>query len=172
MGRAATPSLGLGTLGRKVTRTVGVAITTTVAWAFGIATAAILVYLARGLYTGDSIASSPLVLLNPKDASQPVGLSFIGMTGAYAAVGSAVGVMVALGMSMMFNSNLRKLGLMAMVGWAGLWTYNAGTVVMAGFRGGSWSGDSRMLIAGLVLLAVFACMIHRMIRCWRVRVTM
>jgi len=172
MGRAATPSIGLGSIGRKVSRTVGVAVTTTVAWAFGFATAGVLVYLAMGLYTGESMFASPIVLIDPADASRPVGLSFAGMTGAYVAVGMAAGVMLVLAMSMMFNSGMRKLGLLALVGWSGLWAYNAGMMVIAGWKDGAWAGDKRLLATALVLLAVVACMLHRMIRCWRVRVSM
>jgi len=171
MGRAATPSLGLG-IGRKLSRVVEVAITTSIAWVFGFATAACLVYLAMGLYTGENIFASPLNLLNPDDGSHPVGLGFTGMTGAYIAVGMAAAVMLTLGMSMMFNSGMRKLGLLGMIGWSGLWAYNAVTVIIAGWQGGTWSGDQRILIAGLALVAIFACMVHRAIRCWRVRVSM
>ncbi len=172
MGRAATPSIGLGGLSRKVSRVVGVAITTTVAWAFGLATAAVLVYLAMGLYTGESMFASPLILLEPASAAHPIGLSFTGMTGAYQAVGLAAGVMISLGMSMMFNSNLRKLGLLGLLFWSGLWAYDAGLIVMAGWKDGAWTGDRRVLAAALVLIAVLACMMHRTIRVWRVRVTM
>lgn len=172
MGRAATPSIGLGSLGRKLSRTVGVAVTTTVAWVFGFATAAVLVYLAMGLYTGESMFATPIVLVEPSDASRPIGLTFEGMTGAYIAVGIAAGVMLALAMSMMFNSGMRKLGLLAMVGWSGLWAYNAGMMVIAGWQDGAWSGDNRVAIAAVLLAAVVACMLHRMIRCWRVRISM
>jgi hypothetical protein len=172
MGRAATPSIGLGSLGRKLSRTVGVAVTTTIAWVFGFATAGVLVYLAMGLYTGESMFASPILLLDPADVSRPVGLSFAGMTGAYIAVGMAAGVMLVLAMSMMFNSGMRKLGLLAMVGWSGLWAYNAVLMVIAGWKHGAWTGDQRVLAAALVLVAVVGCMLHRMIRCWRVRVSM
>jgi hypothetical protein len=172
MGRAATPSMGLGGLGRKLSRVAEVAVTTTIAWLFGFATAAILVYLAMGLYTGDSIFASPLVVLNPDNAAHPWGLSFTGMTGAYIAVGMAAGVMVCLGMSMMFNSGFRKLGLLGMIFWSGMWAFDAIMEAQRGWAGGKWSGDQRMLIAALALVAIFACMVHRAIRCWRVRVTM
>jgi len=162
----------MGGLGRKLSRVVEVAITTTIAWAFGLASAAALVYLAMGLYTGDSVFGSPLTLLNPSDATHPWGLSFTGMTGGYIAVGMAVGVVVVLGMSMMFNSALRKLGLLGMIFWSGLWAVDAAMIVNQGWAGGKWTGDQRILVAALVLVAVFACMVHRAIRVWRVRVTM
>jgi hypothetical protein len=172
MGRAATPSMGIGGIGRKLSRVVEVAITTTIAWIFGLSTAAILVYLAMGLYTGDSSFASPLSLLNPDNAAHPWGLSFSSMTGAYIAVGMAAGVMVTLGMSMMFNSGMRKLGLLGMIFWSGLWAFNAIMVAKDGWSGGKWTGDQRMLIAALALVAIFACMVHRAIRVWRIRVTM
>ena len=171
MSRAASPSVGVGSLGRRLSRMIEIAFTTTIAWFFGLATAGILVYLAMGLYTGDRIFASPPALLNPDDSSHPFGLSFTGMNGAYAAVGMAAGVMVALGMSMMFNSGMRRLGLLALMFWSGLWAYNGVMAVSGGWSGTKWQGDDRMLIAALSLIAVFACMVHRAIRCWRIRVT-
>ena len=100
MGRAASPSIGISNLGRRVTRLVEVAITTTVAWAFGLASAVLLVYLAMQLYSSKLMFASPMVLLDPADASHPWALSFSGMTGAYIAVGMAAGVMGLLAMSM------------------------------------------------------------------------
>lgn len=171
MGRAASPSLGLTTLGRRVSRVVGIAITTSVAWLFGLATAVLLIYLAMGLYTGDRIFASPMVMLDPQDSSHPWGLSFTGMQGAYIAVGMAAGVMICLGMSMMFNGSLRKLGLLGLIFWAGLWTADAITLISRGWLNGSWTGDKRLLMIAGGLLLIFACMVHRAWRVWRVRVS-
>jgi hypothetical protein len=72
----------------------------------------------------------------------------------------------------MFNSGFRKLGLLGMIFWSGMWAFDAIMEAQRGWAGGKWSGDQRMLIAALALVAIFACMVHRAIRCWRVRVTM
>jgi hypothetical protein len=170
MGRAASPSIGITNLGRRVTRLVEVAITTTVAWAFGLATAVALVYLAMHLYTGKMMFASPMVLLDPSDASHPWALSFSGMSGSYAAVGMAAGVMVLLAMSMMFNSLLRQLGLLGLVFWSGVWALAALEIVKAGWTANGWTGDKRMLLVAGGLLVVFACSVHRTWRVWRVRV--
>lgn len=171
MGRAASPSMGIGNLGRRISRLLEVAITTSVAWLFGLATAAVLVYLSIDLYTGAAIYSSPLVLLNPDDATHLWGLGFTGMNGAYFAVGMAVGVMALLGMSMMFNSNLRRLGLLGLIFWSGMWAVEAVKIVASGWNGASWAGDKRLLMAAGGLVLVFACMLHRAVRVWRVRVS-
>jgi len=170
MGRAASPSIGITNLGRRVTRLVEVAITTTIAWAFGLASAVILVYLAMQLYTGKMMFASPLVLLDPADAAHPWGLSFSGLTGSYIAVGMAAGVMVLLAMSMMFNGLLRRLGLLGLIFWSGVWTAAAMEVVRTGWTPNGWTGDKRMLMVAGGLLVVFACAVHRTWRVWRVRV--
>jgi len=171
MGRAATPSLGINGLGRRISRVVEIAITTTIAWLFGLASAALLVYLAIGLYTGDRLFASPLAMLDANDAGHPWGLSFTGMQGAYIAVGMAAGVMAALGMSMMFNGSLRKLGLMALIFWSGMWAVDAVMVVSLGWAAGGWTGDKRLLMIAGGLVVVFGCMVHRAWRVWRVRVS-
>lgn len=171
MGRAASPSIGITNLGRRVSRLIEVAITTTVAWAFGLATAVVLVYLAMQLYTSKVMFASPMMLMDPADASHPWGLSFSGLTGSYIAVGMAAGVMVLLGMSMMFNSTLRRLALLGLIFWSGVWTFAALEVVKAGWTAGGWTGDKRMLMVAGVLLVVFACAVHRAWRVWKVRVS-
>ena len=171
MGRAASPSIGINNLGRRVTRVIEIASTTTVAWLFGMASAVLLVYLAMGLYTGDRLFASPMVMLDPQDSAHPWGLSFTGMQGAYIAVGMAAGVMAALAMSMMFNGSLRKLGLLALIFWAGMWSADALMLVKQGWTANGWTGDKRLLMAAGGLLLIFACMIHRAWRVWRVRVT-
>lgn len=171
MGRAASPSIGVTNLGRRVTRLVEVAITTTVAWAFGLASAVVLVYLAMQLYTSKVLFASPMLLMDPADATHPWALSFSGLQGAYVAVGMAAGVMVLLGMSMMFNSPLRRLALLGLIFWSGVWMVGSLQVVKAGWVSGSWTGDKKMLLVAGILLVVFACAIHRAWRVWRVRVS-
>lgn len=170
MGRAASPSIGISNLGRRVTRLVEVAITTTVAWLFGLASAVVLVYLAMQLYTNKVMFASPMFLLDPADASHPWGLSFSGMTGSYLAAGMAAGVMVMLAMSMMFNSLPRQLGLLGLIFWSGVWAVGAMEVVKAGWTPNGWNGDKRMLMVAGGLLVAFACAVHRAWRVWRVRV--
>lgn len=170
MGRAASPSIGISNLGRRMTRIVEVAITTTVAWAFGLASAVVLVYLALQLYTNKVMFASPMLLIDPADASHPWLLSFSGLTGSYLAVGMAAGVMVLLGMSMMFSSPLRQLGLLGLIFWTGVWMVAGLEIVKSGWTAGGWTGDKRMLLVAGGLLVVFACAVHRAWRVWRVRV--
>jgi hypothetical protein len=171
MGRAASPSAGINNLGNRVSRVIEVAITTAVGWAFGMATAAALVYLAMGLYTGDRLFASPMVLLDPQDASHPWGLSFTGMQGAYIAVGMAVGAMAACGMTMMFSGLFRRLGLLALIFWSGMWAADAVLLLSQNWNTGGATGNKKLLMAAGSLLIIFACMLHRAWRVWRVHVT-
>jgi hypothetical protein len=103
-------------------------------------------------------------------AALPWGLTFVGKSGAMMAAGQAAMVMVALGMSMMFAGNPRRLGLLLLSLWAGLWAVDGAMVVAK-----SWSGGGAAMpvyAAAGALVIVFGCMVHRMMLLWRMRVVM
>jgi len=171
MSRTATAPTGLSNVGRRLFRTVEIAITTSIAWVFGLATAAVLLYLASGLWTGQYPSASPLTLTQSTSLAQPWGLSFIGINGAYIAGGMAAGILIALGMSMMIAQTPRRLGLLAALAWSGLWTVDAVMHVSTTWTGAWWSAGNEILAATLALFIIFACMFHRAVRLWRVRVS-
>lgn len=171
MSRTATAPSGLGAVGRRFFRTVEIAITTTIAWAFGLATAGLLLYLASGLWTKQYPAATPLTVTHPADPAQPWGLTFVGINGAYQAVGMAAGILIALGMSMMIAQTPRRLGLLAVLAWVGLWVTDAVWMISQTWTGWGWTAGSDKLAATLALFVVFACMFHRAVRLWRVKAT-
>jgi hypothetical protein len=167
------------TLTRRVSRTFEVGLTTIVAWTFGLASAAVLFVIASGLLSGKYQFATPLTLADPEWFSaggvaqaKPWGLTFVGQQGAFLAAGMAVGALIALGLSMMFTSGARRLGLFLTVLWSGLWAVDAALVV-ANTWSGSWFAAGMPALAGAAaLIVIFGLMVHRALLLWRVQVTL
>jgi hypothetical protein len=134
MSRTSSVPSASPTLARRASRTLEVAFTTVVAWAFGVATAGVLLYVASGLYRGNLKVATPLTPADPAivgsvSASKPWALTFEGHNGAALAAGMAAMVLVALGLSMMFASNPRRLGLLMLTAWSGVWAADGVLIV-------------------------------------------
>jgi hypothetical protein len=80
-------------------------------------------------------------------------------------------VLIALGMSMMVASGPRRLGLLLVLGWAGLWVTDAVVLIARSWTGSWWTAGNDILAGTLALFVVFACMFHRATRLWRIKVT-
>lgn len=175
MSRAAAASSG--SLAQRASRTFEIALTTVIAWAFGLVSAGVLVYIASGLWRGEYAVATPLSAADPAIVSEvasarPYGLAFEGRTGAMLAAGEAAMVMVALGLSMMFAGNPRRLGLLAMFAWAGLWAVDGAVVVAHTWTGMGFSAAMPVYAGAGALLIVFGCMVHRMMLLWPMRPVM
>ena len=179
MSRAPAASTGYPGLAQRASRTLEIALTTIAAWAFGLATAGVLLYLASGLWRGDYQAATPLSAADPAivavggvGEARPWGLTFAGKFGAAGAAFEAAGVMVALGLSMMFSAGPRRLGLMLLASWAGLWAADGLLAVGRTWNGSGFNAALPVLAAAVALVLLFGCMVHRMRLLWRVRVAM
>jgi len=179
MSRAPAVSNAVPSLARRASRTLEVAMTTLVAWAFGLLSAGVLLYIASGLWRGDYAVATPMSAADPAivaaggvNAAHPWGLTFAGRAGAAMAAGQACLVVVALGLSMMFAGNPRRLGLLLLSLWAGLWAADGATVVAHTWNGAGFGAALPVIAAATAMVIVFGCMIHRMMLLWRMRVVM
>ncbi len=175
----ATAASGVPTLAKRASRALEIAMTTLIAWAFGLVSAGVLLYVASGLWRGDYAVGTPLSAADPVMVSVggvsrefPWGLTFVGKLGAAGAAGEAAIVMVALGMSMMFASNPRRLGLIALAFWAGLWAADGAILVGRTWNGAGFNAAVPVIAGAAALVLVFGCMIHRMFLLWRMRMVM
>ena len=160
----------------KVSRTFEVACTSMIAWAFAMVSIVSLGLIAFRLASGNIKEASVLTLLPASfvagiETAQPWGLTFSGPTGAFIAGGEAMGVLLAVGLSMMFASTPRRLGLLMMLGWAGLWATDAVLILAQTWSHGWWQVSVQFLAATLALFIVVAAMAHRASRLWRVPVS-
>lgn len=154
-----------------------VAFTTVVAWSFGLATAGLVLYAAGALYRGEAQVATPLMaadaaMLGSLAEAKPLGLTFVGKAGAGIAAAMAVGVLAALGMTMMFSGGPRRMGLLMMVGWSGLWAYSGAAMVAGTWNGMGFNTTPAVLAGAAALVLVCGCMIHRMMLLWRIRMIM
>lgn len=173
MSRATISGLALHS---RVSRTFEIAATTLVGWCFAGATAAALFFDAFKLWHGDLKAATPLSIVPSAFSAgageaQPWGLSFAGSQGMALAAAGGVAVLIAMAMTMMFASGPRRLGLMMMVAWAGLWSADAVVIVAKSWNHGWWQVSMPFLAATLALFVVTAAMAHRMSRLWRIPVS-
>jgi hypothetical protein len=166
-------------LTKRISRMLEVAVTTLVAWAFGLACAGVLVYIASGLWTGRYETATPLSAADPSIVAaggvvnaRPFGLTFQGKEGGAIAAAYAAGVMIALGMSMMFSGGPRRLGLFLLVAWSGLLAVDAMLVVGSTWTGSWFAAGMPVLAGAAALIVVFGCMVHRALLLWRVQVTL
>ena len=166
-------------IAKRASRTLEVLMTTLVAWMFGLVSAGVLVYVASGLWRGDYAVATPLSAADPAltaagsvDLQHPWGLTFVGKAGAAMAAGQAALVMVALGLSMMFAGNPRRLGLMLLAGWSGLWAVDGAILIANTWNGGGFGAAMPVIAGAAALFIVFGCMVHRFMLLWRMRVVM
>lgn len=164
---------------QRAVRTLEIGLTTVIAWAFGMATAGVLLYVASGLWRGDFQVATPLSAADPTivsagalHAAKPWALTFNGPSGAAIAAGMAAGVMIALGLSMMLSGSPRRLGLLMLTVWAGLWAADGAMLVGSTWNGSGFSAAVPVITGAAAIVLVFGCMIHRMLLLWRVRVVM
>jgi hypothetical protein len=168
---AAHPSLS-----SRVSRSFEVGCTTLIAWAFGAATAGVLGYLAYNLWNGSFKFASPLSIApasmsNNLEQAKPWGLSFSGQAAPILAVAEAMGVVLALVMSMMFASTPRRLGLVLMIFWSGLWAADAVMILAGSWDHGWWHAPIQFIAATAALFIIVAAMVHRAARMWRIPVS-
>ena len=168
---AATPSFPA-----KLTRTFEVACTTIIAWAFGAGSAGLLALMAFRFWSGQ-IKSGSVLSFAPEsfttgiEQAHPWGLWFSGSGAAFFAAFEAVAVLIGLGMTMMFATQPRRFGLALMVLWSGLWAGDAIVVAAQSWNNGWWHVSMQFGIATFALLVLFAAMLHRAHRLWRVNVS-
>jgi hypothetical protein len=178
MSRAPAATQSLAKVARRAARTAEIAFTTVVAWAFGLVSAGLLLFAASGLYHGDSSVATPLtaaetLMAAPSGVTEasPWALTFAGKQGAMIAIAEGAGVLIALGLSMMFGSNPRRFGCLLLAFWAGLWAVDAALIVGHSWTGSGFSAPMQFIAAAALLMVVFGCMIHRMTLLWQIRVT-
>lgn len=154
-------------LGRRLAAVVELALSTSVSWAFGLITGAVLLYLASGLWLYQMMTATPLSLIDSGSTQNLWGLTYTGRAGAFMAFGQAAGVILALGMSVAIVPRVRRIGLLAVLFWSGLWAAHAVYLVAT-----AWGGplaDLRLLAIAAGLLLIFGCVVHRTSCAWRVR---
>lgn len=171
MSRAPTAGLSIPA---RVTRSFEIACTTIIAWSFGLITAGILLLLAYRVWSGNQpsaltpLSIAPAAFSAGVEQSRPWGLTYAGQNGAALALGEALGVLIALGLSMMFGSAARRLGLLLMIGWSGLWAVNAVIILAGAWSHSWWHVSAHFLGATLALFVILAAMVHRAARLWRI----
>lgn len=173
MSRAPAGELSLPS---RMTRSFELAGTTLIAWAFGACSAAALGVLAFRLSNGDLKEANPLHLAPAvfgagAEGARPWGLEFVGMKGAMLALSEGLAVLIALAMSMMFASGPRRLGLLLMVAWSGLWSADAVMILARSWNHGWWHVSFQFLGATLALFVITAAMAHRVSRLWRIPIS-
>lgn len=149
----------VGKLGKSIESMIEASLASAVVWLFGLATAIYLLYLFAELWIEPGARLTALDALELTPASDNWGLTYVGQSGAYLALGEAVVVLVALALSMVYQPWLRRLGLFLCVGWAGVWTTHV--VLAAG-------SQPDLITVGLAggLIVVTASAIYRMFRLW------
>ena len=179
MSRSSAAQSSMPNVAQRAVRTLEIGLTTLLAWAFGMATAGTLLFAASGLWRGEYQVATPLSVADPaiigtgvETSSRPWGLTFEGQFGAAAAAGMAALVMSALGLSMMFSGNPRRLGLMLLAAWSALWAVDGVLLVGTSWTGSGFSASTPVIAGAGALILVFGCMIHRMLLLWRLRVVM
>lgn len=157
-------------LPRRLTRSLESLASSFIAWAFALSTAGLLFHLSRALYLGHFPFASPLTLTPHAPDAEPWGLSYLGVRGAYCAGGEALCTLLALGMSMTLSAPIRRLGLLALIAWPGLWAADAILLVASTWHNAWWHTQPWILAATVALLIIVAANLHRAMRLWKLRV--
>ncbi len=125
------------------------------AWLFALGSLGALGWIIANHGSG---ADETSTLLGSGDRSG-LGFRYEGAAGTFLAMAQALGVLVALVLSVLPHTTLRRAGHLGLVAWCGLWLLNALYLAPTGPRG-FWLG-----VAGV--LAVFlACTVHRALAAW------
>jgi hypothetical protein len=154
-------------IGKRIGAMVELALSTVVCWAFGLTTCAVLLYIASGLWLYQLMTATPLSILDAGSSQKLWGLTYTGRPGAFMAIGQAAAVLLALGMSLGNVPRIRRLGLLAVLFWAGLWAAHG--VYMVATAWGGLLSDLRLVAVAGGLLLIFGCAVHRTLCAWRVR---
>ena len=145
----------LNSLGRKSTRVLAL----TGAWSFALGSVAILAWIVSLGLNGLSHRTSVFGMFDGAPVLPSWGLAYEGNAGTLLAIHEALLVIAAALMSMSPARLLRRIGLLLLIGWSGLWVANA-----------IWFTMQSPLLGvapAIALLAMLACTIYRASWLWQ-----